>query len=138
MTDTSKTRKQNSRGASPAIAEAPSEGLEYPQRADASHAYERAHGQGEGPGAKPVGEAPGSPAYYGQPPPQAPERGGQETSRSYTRPGTSSASPALKPIGEPPGSPSYYGEVSRDPGSRAGAPVRERGNTAGCQSCADR
>jgi hypothetical protein len=134
MTDTSKTRKQNSRGASPAIAEAPSEGLEYPQRADASHAYERALGQGEGPGAKPVGEAPGSPAYYGQSPQQAPERSGQETSRSYTRPGTSSAGPALKPIGEPPGSPSYYGEVSRDPGSRAGAPYANAGTLPGVRA----
>jgi hypothetical protein len=134
MTDISKTRKQNSRGTPPAVVETPSESLEYLQRADTSHAYERAHGQGGGPGAKPLGEAPGSPSYYGQPRQQAPERGGQETSRSYTHPGTSSAGPALKAIGQPPGSPSYYGEVSRDAGSRAGAPYANAGTLPGVRA----
>ena len=134
MTDISKSRKQNSRGAAPAVVEAPPEGLEYPQRAEASDAYARAHGQGGAPGAKPLGEPPGSPAYYGQPQQQAPARGGQETSRSYARPGTSSAGQALKAVGEPPGSPSYYGEVSRDAGSQAGAPYANAGTLPGVRA----
>jgi hypothetical protein len=134
MTEISKTRKQNPRGAPPIVVEAPSASLEYPESADTSHVHERAHGQGEAPSAKPLGEPPGSPSYYGQPPQQASEGSVQETSGSYTRPGTSSAAPALKAIGEPPGSPSYYGEVPRHEGSRAGAPSAKTGTQPGVRA----
>ena len=120
MTDISKTRKQNSRGPSPAVAEAPPENVEYPPRE-----HERTHGQGGAVTAKPQGEPPGSPSYYGQPQ-QTSERGPREASGSYARPGTPSAGPAVKAIGEPPGSPAYYGEVSRHEGARAEAPYADR------------
>jgi hypothetical protein len=134
MTEISKTRKQNPRGAPPAVVEAPSQSLEYPDSADTSRGHERAHGQGGALSAKPSGEPPGSPSYYGQRPQQASERGVQETSGSYTRPGTSSPAPALKAIGEPPGSPSYYGEVPRHEGSRPGAPYAKTGTQPGARA----
>ena len=134
MTEISKTRKQNSRGAPPAVVEAPSENLEYPESADASHVHERGHGQGGAPSAKPFGEPPGSPSYYGQPQQQASGRGVHEPSGSYTQPGASSTAPALKAIGEPPGSPSYYGEVTRHEGSRAGAPYATTGTQPGARA----
>jgi len=119
MTDISKTRRQNSRGASPAAVEAPPEHVEYPQRAE----HERTHGKGGTVTPKPMGEPPGSPSYYGQPQ-QSSEGGAREASGSYARPGPS-AGPALKAIGEPPGSPAYYGEGSRHEGTRADAPYAD-------------
>lgn len=125
MTEISKTRKQNQRGAAPGVVDPSSESLEYPgEGADTSQVQEQAprHGSAQlvaqyshagahqgAPAPRAIGEAPGSPSYYGSSPQPATERGALETAFS-PRPGTPATAPALKSIGEPPGSPSYYGQ----------------------------
>lgn len=128
MTEISKTKRQNQRGAAPAVMEPAAEHVGYPGGADTAHEQERARGQqiahpsaqyehagaGAGtPAAKSIGEPPGSPSYYGSSPQQTMEESAEKRSGAYTRPGTKGVVQALKSIGDPPGSPSYYGAEVR-------------------------
>jgi hypothetical protein len=122
MSDMSKNKKHNPRGAAPVGLEPPADVPEYTDEgADTLAGHETAQRQHGAPApahygsagtqtrpAKSIGEPAGSPAYYGH----AQQRTTDNAALS-TRTGTPSAGATVRSIGEPPGSPSYYGDAAQ-------------------------
>jgi hypothetical protein len=113
MSEYSKTRRQNHRVDTPAVAANSSESSDSER--EAPHGPNAAAPRGDhdvnSSTANAIGEAPGSPAYYGR---QAHATlQGEERPASPQHLPTRSVAPALNPKGDPPGSPQYYGRATQ-------------------------